>query len=138
MNSIKIIIQIIDDDPIIPDLIKDLFKEDNNYSVTSFSNPADFYSAFNKNVDLVITDIRIPGYDVMSTIKTIAKINPSCYIIVISAYFDVDILKQFIECRVDAVVEKKPNLDWFQELMNKVEMLRPKLENKPRINNDNG
>lgn len=130
---IKIIVNVLDDDPVIPDLIKELFSDDKTYDISCFSTANEFFNAFSKKTNLVITDVRVPEYDVISTIETIGKINPSCYIVVMSAYFDVAILKEFIRLRVDAVVEKGPTLDWFNELRSAVESLRPKMIEKARL-----
>lgn len=128
--QIKIVINVVDDDPVIPGFIQEMFKTDDMYSVSCFSNPNDFFTQFSKDVDLVITDVRIPGYDVLTTLKTIETINPGCYRIVMSAYFDVAILKEFIKLRVDAVVEKGSSMDWLDTLKDEIERLKPKLLNK--------
>lgn len=129
-DKIKIAINVLDDDSIILEFISQLFADDEHYEVSCFSIPDDFIAAFSKDIDLVITDIRIAGYDVIKAIKTISVINPTCYIVVMSAYFDVPMLKELIECRVDGVIEKTHEIKWLEELKDKVDALKPKLINK--------
>jgi|GEM_PF-4382611 len=131
MANLKILIHVLDDDPILLEFIEDTFKND-VYEVKCFSDPNKFKAEFNKSVDLIITDVRLPGYDVLSTIQTISKINPACYIIVISGFFEKEILMKFIRLRVDDVIEKGPSLDWLSQLKEAVERLKPKLLDKAR------
>lgn len=128
----KIITYVVDDDPIVTEFITNLFPGD---EVTCFHNADSFFTAFNKSVNMVITDIRIPGFDIISTIKTIQVVNPVCYILVISAYFTEEMLMQFIKLRVDSAVKKTHEIEWYDELKSEVERLRPKVIEKARIAN---
>lgn len=132
MSPIKIIINVLDDEEHILDLIHDMLQ---GYDVSCFTKPEDFYEAFNKEVDLVITDVRVKqGFDVLSTIKTINTINPSCYLIVMSAYFDVPLMQELIRLRVNDTVTKTHDLSWLSELKQAVDRLHYKLRDRAEIN----
>jgi len=132
MNQPKIITYILDDQQHWLDLIKDMLSVDDYFEVAYFAKPDDFFENFSKDIDLVITDVRVPNYDVLATVETISKINPSCYIIVMSAYFDVNIMKALMRLRVDDVVEKTSSINWIQDLRVAIERLKPRLIEKMR------
>lgn len=127
----SILTYVLDDDEIVTKFITELFPDD---EVRCFNNAQYFYTNFTKEVNMVITDIRIPGFDVIASIKTIQAVNPICYILVISAYFTEDMLMDFIKLRVDSVVKKTHELNWYAELKAEVERLRPKVLEKARLN----
>jgi len=133
MPPIKILISVLDDDSIVLDFIKNIFSDEYAYDIRTYHSPEPFLSDFSKDVDLVITDIRVARYNAIEAIKTFVSVNPGCYIVAMSAYFDKEILMKLIECRVDAVVEKTHNIEWLKELRAKVDALKPKLLDKAKF-----
>jgi len=138
LQPIRILINVLDDQEWLLELIKDIFHDDQTWIVQTYNKPDSFIAAFNDNVDLVISDIRVEGYDVVETLRQFAKINPSCYLVVMSAYLD-DMYDTLInEVGVDKTVKKTEDYNWIEVLKKRVEELKPKILDKPKfkIKND--
>jgi two-component system, NtrC family, response regulator HydG len=133
MSQIKIIVNVLDDQAHWLELIKESFIDEPEYEVQYFESPNDFFSNFNKKVDLVITDVRIPNYDVLHTVKTIRTIHPGCYTIVMSAYFDVAMVTELLRLRVDDVVTKTESIEWITDLKSSVKKLTPSIIEKIKL-----
>lgn len=133
MSHIRILINVLDNEAWILDLIKDIFSDDQIYDVHVYTEPEPFIKAFSIDTDLVITDIRVQGYDVVENLKLFAKINPGCYMVVISAYLD-DLYDALInECHVDRTVEKTHDIAWIQLLRDRVDSLKPRILGKSKF-----
>lgn len=133
MSKIKIIVNVLEDEEWIHSFIKNIFSDDSIYDITCYSEPEPFIMAFNEDVDLVISDIKVMGYDVVENLKTFSKINPGCYLVVISGYLEgmYDILIN--ECNVDRTVEKTSGLEWLKLLRERVESLKPLILGKSKF-----
>jgi DNA-binding NtrC family response regulator len=129
---LKILVHIIDDEEAILDYLKYEFEQEADYTVKYFDNSTDFYGNFNKDVDLLITDVKLPQYDILDALKFVSEKNPACYIIVMSAFLSVDLLKEMIKYRVDGVVEKSSS-NWVAELRHEIDRLKPKLIQKTSL-----
>lgn len=131
---IKIIINVLDDQEYILALIKEVFFDISEYTITCFTDPIEFEKAFNSNVDLVISDVRVgSGFDVLETIKQINDESPSTYIIIMSAFFDVPFMQKLMRLRVNDTVVKTADKDWLQDLKNAVLLLHDKLQGRAEI-----
>lgn len=133
MSVIKIIVNVLEDEAWIHSFIKEIFSDDELYEITCYSKPELFIDAFSQDVDLIITDIKILGYDVVENLKKFSKINPGCYLVVISGYLDdlYDILIN--DCNVDRTVEKTSDLSWLKLLRERVDSLKPKILGKSKF-----
>lgn len=129
---IKILVHILDDEESILDYLQYEFKDDIDYEVKYFNNSIDFYGNFNKDVDLLITDIKLPQYNIIEALKFVSEKNPGCYIIVMSAFLSVDLLREMIKYRVDGVIEKS-SANWIGELWKEIDRLKPKLIQKASL-----
>lgn len=132
---INIAVSVLDDEVIILDLIKERFNDNSIFEVCTFSNANDFIASLSNDVDLVITDYRVTGYNAIETLKTICNDYPGIETIVISAYFTPEILRNLIKCRVTDTVEKN-GAYWIDELFKVASLLIPKIENKKLLLND--
>lgn len=131
---IKIIINVLDDQEYILALIKEVFCDISEYIITCFTDPIEFQKAFNSNIDLVISDVRVgSGFDVLETIKQINDESPSTYIIIMSAFFDVPFMQKLMRLRVNDTVVKTADKDWLQDLKNAVLLLHGKLQGRAEI-----
>lgn len=131
---IKIIINVLDDQEYILALIKEVFFDISEYTITCFTDPIEFEKAFNSNVDLVISDVRVgSGFDVLETIKEINDESPSTYIIIMSAFFDVPFMQKLMRLRVNDTVVKTGDMDWLLDLKNSVMLLHDKLRGRAEI-----
>lgn len=84
MSSLKILL--VDDERIIRVTLADDLK-DNNYTVTEFSEPrtALLYLREN-NVDVVITDLKMPQMDGITFLKEIKKIKEDVFVVIMTAF----------------------------------------------------
>lgn len=125
----RILINVVDDDSMWQQLIKGQLSQ---YTVASYASFHEFMAHFSPKVDLVIMDVRLnDGTDVIDRIHTIYDISPNCYIIVVSAYLDVNLLQQLLRLRVNDTVVK--GVDWILELTEAVDRLSPKLQERAGI-----
>src|SRR6266478_1003763 len=109
-----IVIHCLDDEEIVGEWLKDLFPRE-TYEVKIFSSPIQFIGAFSDKVDLVITDMKVPGYDLHTTLKHFKEIREGVYIIVISGYIrDNNFLIPLFPLGVSYVIEKTASgKDWL-------------------------
>jgi two-component system response regulator YesN len=135
MTPIKILVKVIDDTEFDRDkLIKRL--SESGFDVEGFSNAEDFKVSITKNVNLVITDVKIPHYDVFETLDFLHSGYPGISIIVISGYFDNNIYKRLIRAGVDDTVEKGYSSKWVDELMERIDILMPRILKKKELTDD--
>lgn len=133
MTSVKIVIDVLDDEPIWLQLITDLLRDRLSYHVSCYTNHADFYANFSKEVDLAILDVRVKdGVDIFETVQTIADISPNTYIIVMSAHFVVPDVIKLAKMGVDIFVPKD-GAHWLQNLEKEIDDLYPKLRDRAQL-----
>lgn|ERR1700688_2802539 len=128
----KILIHALDDEQIVLDWLEHLFS-DPVYDLHVFSDAKEFEDAFNGDVDLVITDMRVPGYDLFATLKKFKTIKRGVYLIVISGYFDDEIYERLFELDVDRVIKKGSDLKWMFKIENYVNDLFPRIRQRAEI-----
>lgn len=123
----------LDDETVILEWLENIFY-DEIFDLKVFSNPDEFIKAFNDGVDLVITDMRVPGYDPYAALKYFKTIRKNgLYIIVISAYFDVPMCKQLFELGVDRIIEKGATIKWIHEIAKYVNDLFPRIYERAKL-----
>ncbi|WP_224981955.1 response regulator [Geomonas agri] len=79
-----------EDEPQIRDLIRHLLVS-NGYKVTTAANGQEALDKFKQNpegVDLVVTDIVMPGMDGVSSVKEMKRIDPALKVIYMSGFPD--------------------------------------------------
>lgn len=128
VNKIKIITYILDDDITIKEFFNHFLNQDELFIVSSFTAPEEFRQAMNRNVDLVILDVNIPGhkYDILETITYLQDKYPGTYIIVISGYLDVDRILSYWEAGAFYAIEKK-DFSWTDKLQKTLDKVIPKI-----------
>lgn len=127
----KLSVLALDDEPVILEWMKHVF-EDEIYELKVFKDAREFIDAFTADTDLVITDMRVPGYDLYSTLEHFHEINKGVYIIVISAYFDDAIYERLFELGVDRVIQKnKP--EWIHKIGRYVNELFPRIHQRAQL-----
>lgn len=128
MEKIQILIYILDDSESDIDLMLTWLNSD-TYDICTFTDPLKFSEALNKDVSMVITDIKMNNYDVYDTVSKIRSEYPGIYIIAISAYLTKEIYEKLMDSHVWNAVEKN-STDWLDKLKEKVELTVPKILNK--------
>lgn len=106
-----------------------LWLRSDTFEIKLFTDPKEFKAALNKDVSMVITDIRINNYDVYETVEQIKKDLPGIYVIVVAGYLDKDIYERLMDCHVWNAVEKNTT-DWLEKLKLRVNLTVPKMLTK--------
>ena len=73
-----------------------------------------------KKPDLLLTDIRMPGYDGIELLKRARKINSKIEIIIISGYSDFEYAQTAIQCGVCDYILKPINRDLLNTTLQKI------------------
>lgn len=90
MDKRELRILIADDDEIVRDAISSLLR-DEGYSVLSAVDGIDAVSVLRiEDIDLVITDLRMPGADGYEVLRYAVKSNPDIIVIMLTAYGTLD------------------------------------------------
>ncbi len=86
MNNSQIQILVVDDETIMRDYLTDILS-DQGYQVTPVSNGSEALKSIEQNsFHIVISDLRMPGFDGEEVMRHSLLRNPSCKIILITAY----------------------------------------------------
>lgn len=126
------LIYILDDTEADRELIEMKLRDNADLDIISFYDPKTFTERLSDDVALVITDIRIPNYDVFQSIEYIQQHYPGIYLIVISGYFDDGIYERLFELGVDRVVSKT-GLSWMNKVAKYVNDLLPKISQRQKL-----
>jgi DNA-binding response OmpR family regulator len=86
-----ITIAIVDDEVQILDMLEKFLKRNDNYSVTTFSNPVQAASSItNDKFDVALVDIMMPQMDGMELLEKIKNNNTKTSVIMMTAYSSLD------------------------------------------------
>jgi two-component system response regulator PilR (NtrC family) len=86
----KGIIHIIDDEPIIYEVLQDILTSE-GYAVEISSNGEEALEKHSSlNVDLILLDLLMPGMDGIEVLKRLKKIEPNVVVIIITAYASIE------------------------------------------------
>ena len=86
----KEIIHIIDDEPIIYEVLQDLLTSE-GYEVEISTNGEEALEKYeSQNFDLTLLDLLMPGIDGIEVLKRLKKMNPSAVVIIITAYASIE------------------------------------------------
>jgi DNA-binding NarL/FixJ family response regulator len=129
----NIITYILEDAEADRDFIEFVLKDDDRLDITYFYDPISFKENLSDDINIVITDVRIPHYDVFKTIEYIRDNFPGIYIIVMSGYFDDAIYERLFELGVDRVVKKGTDEKWVRRIAKYINDFLPKIELKQEL-----
>jgi PAS domain S-box-containing protein len=84
------------------------------------------------NIDLIITDIQMPGFNGFELIQKVRELNSNVYIIISSSYYDTQNLLKAIELDVDGFLIKPFDVSQFKHIVSKITKLysHKKIEEK--------
>lgn len=131
-EPLKIVIKLVEDNIADVMAVQDVLRGNTLYDLECFIEASPFLSNLSKDIDLVVTDVRMNNYDAMDTIKSIRKNFPGIRVIVISAAFTPAIYEQLIWYRVDGVV-RKDGAYWTDRLMEYIEYLTPDMIERKKL-----
>jgi DNA-binding response OmpR family regulator len=110
-------ILIIEDDEEMRSLLKD-FVEEEGYETDSVEKGTyAFKKLMTESFDLIITDIRMPGFSGLEIIPGLKKFQPDTPIIVITAFGGEEVHLRALERGADAYLEKPIHLHKLKELI---------------------
>jgi len=79
-------ILVVDDEPLVRDLLKEVLKTEGYEVAIAEDGLAASKEVKKQEIDLVITDVRIPKLDGIELLKEIKRISSSTLVVVITAY----------------------------------------------------
>ena len=79
-------ILVVDDEPLIRDLLRDILKEEGYEVSIAMEGLSALKKVKREETDLVITDVKMPGLDGIKLLKEIKEVSPSTLVIVITGY----------------------------------------------------
>ncbi len=113
-------IMIIEDDEEMRSLLKEFFEEE-GFETDSVSNGVDALKILSEDhVDLVITDIRMPGLTGLDILPAIRRLKPKTPIIVMTAYGSEDLRRRTFERGATIYLEKPIRLSQLKTLIREV------------------
>ncbi len=113
-------IMIIEDDEEMRSLLKEFFEEE-GFETDSVSNGVDALKILSgDHVDLVITDIRMPGLSGLDILPAIRRLKPKTPIIVMTAYGSDDLRRRVFERGATIYLEKPIRLSQLKTLIREV------------------
>jgi DNA-binding NtrC family response regulator len=138
--SHKFKIAVVDDERIIRVTIADDLR-DKGFTVKEYATAQSVLIDYKDYLpDILITDIRMPGMDGIELLKRIKKLNPTIFVIVMSAFGTVDIAVEAMKLGAYDYLTKPFNTDEIFLLIDKIKevstikkenkMLREKIEKK--------
>ena len=83
-------ILIVDDEKNYPTILGEVIKEEGYTPITASSSLEALDILKNEYIDLVLTDVKMPGMDGIELLKQIKKINPDLPVIVMTAHGSVE------------------------------------------------
>lgn len=92
---------IVDDEPLIADNIYDLFIDRPELSLdiyTAYSGPEALKRAEKEKIDILITDITMPGMNGFELQKAVRRIWPDCRVLFLTGYDEFDYVQSAIRC----------------------------------------
>ncbi|MGK0291198.1 MAG: DNA-binding NtrC family response regulator [bacterium] len=108
---------VVDDEKSQTDLLSSFLKS-NGYKVTATQNPKEALIFIReKNVDLVITDFRMPELTGLELLKEVRSINPDIAVIMLSAYGDISTAVEVMKSGADEYLAKPVNLKELLRLL---------------------
>jgi len=123
MNRIRVLIA--EDEPLAAKQLEILTEQMRNYKVIDIAeNGEEAIEKVREHMpDVLITDIRMPGYNGIEVLKCVKKINPHIYTIVVSGYADFTYAKGAIHHDAFEYLLKPVNLSQFRDTLSRLEGL---------------
>ena len=91
-------ILIVDDEKDMLSLLSRIIKEDKDFEIATETDPFRALKVFSdKKMDLVITDLKMPGMDGIALLKEIRKVDPFVPVIILTAYATIETAVQAIQ-----------------------------------------
>jgi DNA-binding NtrC family response regulator len=124
-------ILVIDDELDMLMLLRMIIEENTDYEVETTNNPSEGLKMLTeKNYDLVVTDLKMPGMDGLEVFEELWGMNPDIPVIIITAYGSLEIAKEALKKGVADFITKPFRKDTILFTMKRVlELAQVKREN---------
>jgi two-component system response regulator ResD len=120
MENDKKRILIIEDDDEMRSLLKDFLEEEGYEADSAEKGTYAFKKLMTDPFDLIITDIRMPGYTGLEILPELKKLQPRIPIIVITAFGGEEVHLRALERGANAYLEKPVHLLQLRTLIHKM------------------
>ena len=111
---------IIEDDEAMRSLLEDFFEEE-GFETDSASNGADALRILSKDpLDLIVTDIRMPGLTGLDILPGLRRLKPETPIIVMTAFGSEDVRRRSLERGATTYLEKPIHLSQLRTLIHEM------------------
>ncbi len=105
-SSVVVNLLVIDDDPVICDLFRDILEEDGHIVKTSTDPRSGLRLALNGPVDIVFLDLMMPDMDGSEIFREIRAVKPEIPVIIVTAYPDSALMRNVMEYGPFSVIKK--------------------------------
>jgi len=119
-------ILIIEDDEEMRSLIKDFIEEEGYEADCVEKGAYAFGKLLNESFDLIITDIRMPGFSGLDILPNLRKLSPDVTIVVITAFGSEEVFCKALERGANAYLEKPIQLGKLSALIQEMFSLEGK------------
>jgi len=124
-------ILVIDDEPDMLMLLRMMIEENTDHEVETTNNPSEGIKLFSeKDYDLVITDLKMPGLDGIELFDEFQEIKPDIPMVMITAYGSIETADEAMKKGIADFITKPFRKDTILFTINRVlELARVKKEN---------
>ena len=120
MNRDKKRILVIEDDAEMRSVLKDFLEEDGFSIEVADDGSEAFGKLAGKTFDLIISDIRMPGFSGLDILPGLKKIQPGISVVLITAFGSDEVRRRAPERGADAYLEKPVHFGELGELIEKM------------------
>lgn len=113
-------ILIIEDDDEMRSLLKDFVEEEGYEADCVEKGTYAFRKLITESFDLIITDIRMPGFSGLEILPELKKLQPTTPIVVITAFGSEEVYFKALSRGANAYLEKPIHLNKLKELIHKM------------------
>ncbi len=109
----------------------------NGFPNRQFSNPIDAIDAFkSERFDVVVTDLKMPEMNGIEVLKAIRSLDPSVFVIILTAYDDYDSLETALKNGAYSFFHKSVDFNEFFETISLIEKRLDNTEKSTNIKNN--
>ena len=120
---------IFDDSQVLLDVLAIIFRDYPEYKFSYFIDGNVFLKSVTDQLELALIDIHAPNFNVVEAVKTIREKSKACYIIVMSADRDWDVLLELHRLGIMDYCDKGSK-DFGKELLDAVKLAHEKIQLK--------
>ncbi len=120
MENDKKRILIIEDDDEMRSLLKDFIEEEGYEADSVEKGTYAFRKLMKESFDLIITDIRMPGYSGLEILPELKRLQPGIPIVVITAFGSEEVYRKALSRGANAYLEKPIHFHKLKELIQKI------------------